>query len=172
LFSNKIFTGVATLAAAGALVVGLDQAATAATAPAKAPAACKTNQLTVTIGDLDAGAGQRYGTLHLAVAGTTTCSVNGYLSQAQFIARDGGALPTNASHWDDPATAVVLTAGHDATVVLHWSGVPADDENIDQAPPAYLKFQIPGDSHDLTVRWPDSPTFQHGQLDFGSVHAG
>jgi hypothetical protein len=172
LFSKaNILTGAATLAAAGALVVGLEGAATAAPVPAKAPAACKASQLTVTIGQEDAGAGQRYAPLQFAVAGTTRCSINGYLSNAQFIARDGSALPTNASHWDDPATAALLSAGHGANVTLHWTGVPADDEDLNQAPPAYLKFRIPGDSHDLTVRWTGSATFQHGQLDFGSVHA-
>ncbi|GAA1677092.1 hypothetical protein GCM10009765_28020 [Fodinicola feengrottensis] len=167
----QIVTGALTLATAGALVVGLDTAATAATVPAKAPAACKADQVTVTIGQIDAGAGQRYAPLTFSVHGTTTCTLTGFISKAEFIARDGSALPTNASHWNDHVAPTTLSTGHDASVVLHWEGIPADDENIDQAPPAYLKFRIPGDSHDLTVRWPDDPTFQHGQLQTGAIHA-
>ena len=168
---EKIITGALTLAAAGALVVGLDQAATAAPVPAKAPAACKASQVALTVGQIDAGAGQRYAPLQFTVNGSTKCTLTGFISNAQFIARDGSALPTNASTWDDTKAAVVLSAGHGAEVVLHWTGVPADDEGINQAAPAYLKFRIPGDNSDLTVGWPNSATFQHGWLSYGAVHA-
>ena len=167
----KLITGALTLAAAGALVVGLDQAATAAPVPAKAPVACKASQVTVTVGDIDAGAGQRNAPLRFSVTGATECTLTGFISNARFIARDGSALTTNASPWDDTAAAVVLTAGHGASTDLHWTGVPADDEDINRPAPAYLKFRIAGDSTDLTVRWPDSQVFQHGQLGFGAIHA-
>lgn len=161
----KIVTGGLTLAAAGVFVVGAAQAATAA----PAPAACKADQVTVTVGQVDGGAGQRYADLEFTAKGAS-CTLTGYISNARFIARDGSALPTAASGTPDTVAPTTLSAGHGASVALHWSGVPADDESLNQAPPAYLKFRIPGDSHDLTVRWPGSPTYQHGQLDFGAFH--
>ncbi len=153
------------MAAVGVLSIGSAEAATAATAPA----ACQANQLNVTVGQIDAGAGQRYAPLRLTTNGAP-CTLTGYVTDARFIARDGSALPTKASKAPDTVTPTTLSAGHGATVTLHWSGVPADDESVDQAPPAYLTFRVPGGSHDLTVRWPDSPTYQHGQLDFGAFH--
>ncbi|WP_018682629.1 DUF4232 domain-containing protein [Actinokineospora enzanensis] len=145
----------ATALAASAAAVGQQ-----ADAPRQVTA-CTANQLSGEIRDVDAGAGQRYGTLRVRNTSSATCSLTGY-GDLRLLAGDH-PNPTNAVPTANPGPSrVVLRSGQSADQKLHWGVIPSGNEGDPCQPP----------SNGLRVVPPDGKRSFVVRFEFGSVCIG
>ncbi len=136
---------------------------------------CGTADLTGSLRQLDAAAGNRYATLVLTNTSQRTCTLFGY-GGIQLAAADRRPVVTMQvrDHTRPPAT-VRLQPGATASSLLHWGAVPSGSEPVMgacEATPALL-LVIPPDEHDqLSVRWTFGPVCQRGKIDQRAYVAG
>jgi uncharacterized protein DUF4232 len=148
-----------------AVVAGCASSSAAAT-----PARCHTGGLTVTLGRVDAGAGQRYAHLYLRNTTGRTCRTQGWPG-LQLVRSSGAALPTrNTRAHTLPSRRVILAPRRRAVSVLHWTAIPVSGtgdapSGACQPTPARLKVIPPDERHSRSVRWPDGPVCGGGAID-------
>ncbi|HEY3504966.1 MAG TPA: DUF4232 domain-containing protein [Actinocatenispora sp.] len=134
---------------------------------AAAVPACRTADVTVALGTVEAGAGQRYAPLTVTAHRGVTCHLSGYATGLAFTDAAGDGLPTDAHAYpEDTVPDVVLGPATAAEFDLHWTGIPvADGDDPGQPAPAALTLALPGDTDPLTVAWTGGPTFDRGYLE-------
>ncbi|MFF4989851.1 DUF4232 domain-containing protein [Streptosporangium saharense] len=103
---------------------------------------CRTGGLRVSVGRVDAGAGQRYAPLVLTNTSGRSCWVYGFVGLVMFDAR-GDALRTRVRRESVPAHRVTLRPGASAHARLHWTTVPSGRET--SCPSAARLMIIPPD---------------------------
>ena len=158
----------AALAGAAALGVGLVGVGitAAAAAPATGTPTCSTAELSVRVLSGSPGAGQRYGTLVLTNAGHRTCAVEGFGGMALLGAPRQG-VPTDLRRLSDqPVRSVVLSPGGSARSALHWTAIPAVDENAMTCEPVAPTVAVtpPDQTSALLVGWGLGAVCQHGLI--------
>jgi hypothetical protein len=129
---------------------------------------CRTVQLHGSFSGFDAGAGQRYVQLTLTNVAKVRCSVSGYPG-LQLVAVDGRAVPTEVVPSDAGSlTHLTIAPGRRVSSVLHWIGIPLDDEAQTgpcELTPAHVNITPPGDTTPLPVAWSFGPVCGHGRID-------
>lgn len=107
------------------------------------PGRCRTGRLRARVGEVDAGAGQRYAPLVLTNASERTCWVYGFVGLVMFD-RNGDALRTRVRRESVPSRRVTLRPGVSAHARLHWTVVPGRREST--CPSAARLMIIPPDA--------------------------
>ncbi len=161
-------TGAAALAAGTLALTGVTALAgpAAAAGGAGTPPTCTTAELTGQVLAGSPGAGQRYGTLVLTDTGHRTCAVTGYGGMA-LLGAPGEGVPTDLQRVPGrPVRPVVLAPGSSARSSLHWTVVPADDENGMSCEPVAPTVAItpPDQTSALLVPWGLGAVCQHGAI--------
>jgi hypothetical protein len=163
------------LVGAAALGLGLITAAAAPAAGATSTTAeCRTASLSARLLPGSPGAGQRYATVVLTNTGGRTCSVTGYGGLA-LLGAPGQGVPTDLRRVAAPAPhAVTLAPGGSARSLLHWTAVPADDENGAACEPTATGVVVtPPDQTTALLRpWSFGPVCQHGLIEQNAYVAG
>lgn len=150
---------------AAALAIGAGGAAVAA----PATDTCGSNDVSVTLGTVESGAGQRYAPLTITAKAGVTCQLSGYASGFAFRAADGTALPTDAKQAaDGDQPDVTVTASAPAVIDLHWAGIDTtgSDPGIQ---PAALDLALPGTTGTTAVSWTGGTVYQNGFLEYKPV---
>jgi hypothetical protein len=158
---------------AGVLLAPTAGAATATTA-ASTPPQCSTAGLGVQLKAGSPGAGQRYATVVLTNTSGRTCTVRGYGGLALLGAPRQG-VPTDLRRVASPAPATVtLTPGRSARSLLHWTVIPATNENGRTCEPTAVAVVVtPPNQTTAAVRpWTFGPVCQHGLIQQNAYVAG
>ncbi|MFD7918117.1 DUF4232 domain-containing protein [Streptomyces sp. NPDC059740] len=110
---------------------------------------CSADDLSVTLGSSDVGAGQVHYTLTFHNKGAKSCTLQGFPG-VSLIKRDGTTIGKPASREGSSHGAVTLAGGGTADVTLHTlnQGVKGDSC---WAKPAYLKVYPPGSKESVTL---------------------
>jgi len=156
------------VAFACAAVMGLVVSALAVTpvAGATTTASCSTADLSVQLEPGSPGAGQRYATVVLTNASSSTCMIYGYGGLA-LLGAPGQGVPTDVRRDADPAPQTVsLARGASARSLLHWGVVPADDERGAECEPTATTVVVtpPGQTSAALLPWTFGPVCQHGLI--------
>jgi hypothetical protein len=163
------------LVGAAALGIGLLSAAAAPAAGASSTTAeCSTATLTARLLPGSPGAGQRYATVVLTNTGGRTCSVTGYGGLA-LLGAPGQGVPTDLRRVASPAPqTVTLAPGVSARSLLHWTVVPAVDENGAACEPTATGVVVtPPDQTSALLRpWSFGAVCQHGLIQQNAYVAG
>jgi Protein of unknown function (DUF4232) len=172
---------VVSTAARGALLIGLVAflgcaGGTSSRTGRRSPVrACRTSQLHGSFARLDAGAGQRYVPLVLTNVAKDQCSISGYPS-LQLAAVDGRGIPTEVVQIDTGSvTRLTISPGHRASSLLHWIGIPLNDEaQTGPCEPTPVRAAItpPGEVQPLSVKWSFDAVCGHGQIEARPMQAG
>jgi hypothetical protein len=120
------------------------------------------------------GAGQRYATVVLTNTSGRTCTVRGYGGLALLGAPRQG-VPTDLRRVASPAPATVtLTPGRSARSLLHWTVIPATNENGRTCEPTAVAVVVtPPNQTTAAVRpWTFGPVCQHGLIQQNAYVAG
>ncbi|MEU8587343.1 DUF4232 domain-containing protein [Streptomyces sp. NPDC048664] len=164
--TRKATISAAGAAAAALLVTGMAGSASADTGPTAWAPSCRTADLTASLRDAQAGAGNFGQTLTLTNDSYRTCTVRGYprLSVQDARHRNQAVDVVWGSTYfqrDPGPRTVTLRPGQAATASLSWNA-PQGDRSIT---PSYLKVTAPRGRGDLTVR------FTPGAIDAGVLRA-
>jgi hypothetical protein len=139
-----------------------------ATSTPAGPDRCHTGELTAALGNLDAGAGNRYAVLTLTSKADHPCVIFGY-GGVGLLAANKKPVPTKQVR--DPKVGPVrisLQPGASAKSMLHWSVVPSGDEDaMGPCEPAAAFLQVipPDETEPLTIAFPPTSVCQHGRID-------
>ena len=165
----------AALAAAGVLAVGGLGLAVAPTAGAvPTTPRCSTAGLAAQLKPGSPGAGQRYATVVLTNTSGRTCTVQGFGGLALLGAPRQG-VPTDLRRVAPPAPrAVTLRPGGSARSLLHWTVVPAGNENGRPCDPIAVTVVVtPPNQTTAALRpWTFGPVCQHGLIQQNAYVAG
>ncbi|MFC7575064.1 DUF4232 domain-containing protein [Klenkia terrae] len=93
----------------------------------RGPDRCHTSELTGSLAQGDAAAGNRYATLTLTNTGGEVCTVYGY-GGIGLVAQDGSAAPTQQVRVDPAPRTVTLQPGQAVASTLHWTVVATGSE--------------------------------------------
>jgi hypothetical protein len=142
---------IRTAIVAGAVVVGGSIAAAAPAMAATTPA-CKAANLTISLGRIDAGAGQRYATLNLRNRGRT-CVLRNDLTHVTFLKNgpEGGARSVRTTvnrATGSTRESIVLRHGRTGHLDLHWTVV--SDRPVT---PDSLRFALPAHGGTTAAPW-------------------
>jgi hypothetical protein len=136
---------------------------------------CRTVQLHGSLGGFDAGAGQRYVQLTLTNVAKVRCSVSGYPG-LELVAVDGRGIPTKVVRSPiGSVTQLTVSPGRRVSSVLHWIGIPLDDEAQTgpcEPTPAHANITPPGETTSLSVAWSFGPVCGHGEIDTRPLRVG
>jgi hypothetical protein len=165
-------------AAAAALAVGtagvlLAPTAGATTASSATPQ-CSTADLSAQLKAGSPGAGQRYATIVLTNTSGRTCTVGGY-GGLGLLGAPGQGVPTDLRRVASPApTTITLAPGGSARSLLHWTVVPASNENSGTCEPAAVTAVVtpPNQTSALLRSWTFGPVCQHGLIQQNAYVAG
>lgn len=140
----------------------------------RAPAdRCHTGDLSGSVQNQDAGAGQRYADLVLRNDSGRPCTVYGY-GGMQLVDASGRPLPTNLQREADPGPSLVhLAPGATTRSTLHWTVVATGDEPTDapcEPEPAGARVTPPDETDQLTVAWNYGPVCSHGRISGSAYH--
>lgn len=127
--------------------------------------ACEADDLHITRGPVEAGAGQRHSRLDFRTVKGVTCELTGDLTKFRFMRGDGATLPTKASLHGDKSDSVVLRPGVTAHLALSWTVV--GDSHFT---PQLLTFEVPPGDQKATVRWGAGAVGGGGKLVVGELH--
>ena len=134
---------------------------------------CHTSQLTTSLQNADAGAGQRYADLVLRNRSQQPCTVYGY-GGMQLLDADGKPIPTNLERVPNPGPALVrLAPGGTAVSSLRWTVVASGNEPTKgpcQATPAGVHVTPPDETDPLTVPWNFGPVCNYGHVEGSAYH--
>ncbi|HEV7210770.1 MAG TPA: DUF4232 domain-containing protein [Blastococcus sp.] len=165
----------AALASVGVLAVGGLGLAAAPTAGAVTTTRqCSTADLAVSLKPGSPGAGQRYATVVLTNTSGSACTVHGYGGLALLGAPRQG-VPTDLRRVASPAPATVtVRAGGSARSLLHWTVVPAADENGTACEPTAVTVVVtpPNQTTSALRPWTFGPVCQHGAIQQNAYVAG
>jgi hypothetical protein len=142
-------------------------AAAAATPAAAAPPRCHTNELSASLGRVDAGAGQRFARLTLRNRASHTCRTQGWVG-LQLVRNHGQPIPTREVRVQGPSHRVVLAPGERASTNLRWGAIPGPGEPQTGAcePTAqHLRVTPPDETAFLRLRWKGGPACQSGRIE-------
>jgi hypothetical protein len=152
----------------GGLAAAAVPALAATTSGSRAVAACASTDLSVSVGPVDAGAGQRYTTLDFSTLAGKTCVLKNNLTGFQFLGNgsEGGAadLPTHAvREAGSSSEAVTLKPGTIGHLDLHYSvvGTPVT--------PVSLTFVVPADGGHTATPW-NATVGDSGRIGIGHLH--
>lgn len=123
--------------------------------------------LTLSLGRLDVGAGQRSTTLWLRNGSSQTCDLYGFAG-LQLLGPSGERIPTNVTREQTQPRLLRLAPGEAASATLAWTGIEADDEphggNCEPHPSQVL-ITPPDERDGLLAAWPSgSQVCQHGGI--------
>jgi hypothetical protein len=167
---NRLTTRMRAIGLVGAATLGLGLIGAAAGPAAGASgttAQCTTAELSARLLPGSPGAGQRYATVVLTDTGGRTCTVTGYGGLA-LLGAPGQGVPTDLRRVASPAPhPVTLSPGGSARSLLHWSAVPAADENGAACEPTATGVVVtPPDQTTALLRpWSSGPVCQHGDIE-------
>ncbi|MCO7220900.1 DUF4232 domain-containing protein [Klenkia sp. PcliD-1-E] len=150
-------------------------AATAAPEPSGAdptttggPDRCHTSELTGSLSEGDAAAGNRYATLTLTNTGGEVCTVYGY-GGLGLVGQDGSSVPSQQIRVDSPAPrTVTLQPGQAVSATLHWGAVATGPEPTSgqcEPTPARLTVIPPNETDALSVTWTSGPVCDFGHIE-------
>ena len=155
-------------AAASALALGVvGVALPSASAATGATPQCSTADLAAQLKAGSPGAGQRYATIVLTNTSGRTCYVHGYGGMALLGAPAQG-VPTDLRRNASPAPATVtLAPGASARSLLHWTVVPAGNENASVCEPTAVTVVVTPPNQTTSARrpWTFGMVGQHGLID-------
>jgi hypothetical protein len=152
---------------------------TTTTAPAPSttaggPPTCATSQLTATISEPDAGAGQRNAFVTFTNNGSAPCTMFGYIG-LQLLDAQGDDVPTDVVRSAGPEALVTLDPGGQAYTTLQW-GVIASGNEPDDGPcepdPAEIEITSPNETTSLVQPWDNGPVCAEGEINTVPVVAG
>jgi hypothetical protein len=154
--------------ALGILLIASAAAAGTAVAPAVAATPrCHTNELSASLGRVDAGAGQRFARLTLRNRASHTCRTQGWVG-LQLVRNHGQQVPTRDVRVQGPSHRVVLAPGERASTKLRWGAIPGLGEPQTGAcePTAqHLRVTPPDETASLRLRWKNGPACQSGRIE-------
>ncbi|MGP4021068.1 DUF4232 domain-containing protein [Saccharopolyspora sp. 5N708] len=134
---------------------------------------CHTSMLSGSLGQPDAGAGQRYADLVLRNSSNETCTLYGY-GGVQLIDQSGQPLPTTMQRTPNPGPSLItLDPGETARAVLHWTAVPHEGEPTDgpcQPTPVRAEVIPPDETDPLSITWNSGPVCGFGAIDNSAYH--
>jgi hypothetical protein len=139
-----------------------------------APPQCSTADLAAQLTAGSPGAGQRYATIVLTNTSGRTCTVHGYGGMALLGAPAQG-VPTDLRRNASPAPGTVtLAPGASARSLLHWTVVPAGDENASVCEPTAVTTVVtpPNQTTSALRPWTFGVVCQHGRIDQSAYVAG
>ena len=155
-------------AAVSALALGaVGLALPSASASTGATPQCSTADLAAQVKAGSPGAGQRYATIVLTNTSGRTCSVYGYGGMA-LLGAPGQGVPTDLRRNSAPAPGTVtLAPGASARSLLHWTVVPAANENASVCEPTAVTAVItaPNQTTSFLRSWTFGVVCQHGRID-------
>ena len=150
---------------------------TAAPVSTGPPTTCLISQLSATLIDGLAGAGQRYATLVFTNNTSRACTMFGYIGM-QLLTNNGVAmLPTNVvRNQNVPNAEITLPpAGGQAFTTLHWSVVSGVGERHDaqcQPTPDTVQITPPNEGDFLVQPWTFGFVCQMGKIDVDPMRLG
>jgi hypothetical protein len=131
------------------------------------PDRCHTSELTGSLAQGDAAAGNRYATLTLTNTGGEVCTVYGY-GGIGLVAQDGSAAPTQQVRVDPAPRTVTLQPGQAVAATLHWTVVATGSEPTTgdcEPTPGRLTVIPPDETDSLSVTWSYGPVCGAGQIE-------
>ncbi|MSO79127.1 MAG: DUF4232 domain-containing protein, partial [Acidimicrobiia bacterium] len=152
---------------------------TAPPAPTAPPpvTTCLVSQLSASLSDGDAGAGQRYANLVFTNTSTRACTMFGYIGM-QLLTNGGTAmLPTDVVRNTGVTKAeITLTpSGGQGFTTLHWSVIAGVGEPEDvqcQPNPDTVQITPPNEGDFLVQPWALGFVCQLGQIDVNPMRLG
>jgi hypothetical protein len=167
--SALVAAAVASVCLAAALAV-VAPAAQAAAAPR-----CTVPQLRGALKNLQAGAGNRFGTLVLRNVSRRSCSLFGYPG-ALLRSRSGRAIPTDVVRDRSvrPVTVVLRANGGRAVSQWRWGAIPGRGEPTRgrcEPRPARIEVTPPNATRQLVLPWRSGPVCQHGRIEVRPMRA-
>jgi hypothetical protein len=149
------------------LIANAAAATTAATPAVAAPPRCHTNELSASLGRVDAGAGQRFTRLTLRNRANHTCRTQGWVG-LRLVRNHGQPIPTRDVRVQGPSHRVVLAPGDRAATKLRWGAIPGPGEP--QTGPCeptaqHLRVTPPDETASLRLRWTSGPVCQSGRIE-------
>ncbi|MCC7107585.1 MAG: DUF4232 domain-containing protein [Chloroflexi bacterium] len=147
----------------------------AITPPPMAGDRCHTGGLSVSAGEVDAGAGNFHQTFRLTNRLSVPCTFFGYVG-AQMLDAGGNALPTNVVRNGSQVTQatptlVTVPPGGSAVFDMHWEDVIVGNETS-CATSSALKITPPDEFDSLLVSPFQAMACNHGELDVSAIRAG
>lgn len=136
-----------------------------------APPRCHTADLSAKVGNVQAGAGQRQGTLTLTNHSGHVCRTQGYVGLQLADAR-GRAIPTSTVRVDGPPPKVRLKPGQKAVATLQWTVIASGREPVDgpcEATPTDLLVIPPDETTQTAARWTQGPVCARGRFEVGPL---
>lgn len=126
--------------------------------------ACRAADLHVSIGEIGAGAGQRYTNLKIHTLHGRTCVLRNDLTDVHFIRGDGARMPTHVRRTGDTSASITVHPDMDVRIALHYT-----DVGPGRFTPRLLEFTVPGGGQ-VTVAWPQGEAVgDDGMLDIGRL---
>jgi len=132
---------------------------------------CGTPDLTVKLGQVGAGAGQRYAPLILTSKANFTCTMRGYVGLS-LTTKIGTSVPTKTVRLPGKKPVVRLKPGQQAVTRLQWTVVATGSEPVDgpcEPNPADLFVTPPGQQLRLHVPWKNGPVCGSGKFSITPV---
>lgn len=134
---------------------------------------CHTGDLSGSVQNQDAGAGQRYADLVLRNDSPRPCTVFGY-GGMQLVDAGGRPIPTDLRREANPGPSLVhLAPGATARSALHWTVVAAGAEPTEgpcEPEPASARVTPPDETDQLTVPWHYGQVCDHGRISGSAYH--
>jgi hypothetical protein len=141
-------------------------------APANAGDRCVAADLTGTVANADAGAGNRYADLVVTNTGDAACTLYGY-GGLEFFGANGKSTPTELVRVPDPGPVLVtLAPGATAAKKLRWSVIASGGEPTTgpcQPPSTGIRVIPPDDTRAFTVSYDFGPVCSGGRVE-GSAY--
>lgn len=116
---------------------------------------CHTSELTASVKESDAAAGNRYATLLLTNRSQRTCTVFGYGGLQPLDAAKKQLPITLTRDTGGPATPVRLAPGANVGRTIHWGAVPSGSQPCPT--PAYASIIPPDETDPLVIGWSLGP---------------
>ena len=129
--------------------------------PAAAVARCHTADLSASLGNLDAGAGSRFGKLVLENTSSRTCTLTGYVG-GQFLGSGTKKLPTTVIRDASTVRTIIVKPGAKGVAEVRWTVIPSG--NAKCPTPQALLVTPPDETTSLRL------TFHHGPVCGGELH--
>jgi len=149
--------------------------AVAVTAAQAAVPRCTVPQLRGALKNLQAGAGNRFGTLVLRNVSSRPCRLFGYPG-ALLRSRSGRAIPTDVVRDRSvrPVTVVLRADGGRAVSQWRWGAIPGRGEPTRgrcEPRPARIEVTPPNATRQLVLPWRSGPVCQHGRIEVRPMRA-
>ena len=134
---------------------------------------CLVGQLSATIANPSAGAGQRDATVVFTNTGAQPCTMLGYIGMQLLGA--GGTIPTNVVRTPGSPALVTLAPGAKASAALQWGAIagPGEPSNGPCEPePQQVQVTPPNETHQIVVPWTGGSVCENGTINTKPVQPG